>query len=106
MSARLSELRALLAKATPRPWEPNTEIRGWAQVLSASGRICGEVYHASDAALIAAAVNALPALLDVAEAAKFLADEDPCNCADHAALRRALAKLSDVMVPNVHGDEK
>ena len=79
--SEIERLRGLLAEGTPGPWR----ARKWAsprmvEVIAAtkppivpwsgfddSGRTKTE--HDANAALVAAAVNALPALLDVAEAA-------------------------------------
>lgn len=95
----LAELRRLHEQATPAPWNvgyaPNgahiTGPRTWRTGL----------YDAKDAALIAAARNAFPALVDIAEAA--LAYEMHPKSADHwtpaemlkerLALREALAAL-------------
>jgi hypothetical protein len=75
----VARLRALLAEASPRPWRPLLRSRGMTGV-HASDHV---VYHArfdpeclrethemqtATAALIAEAVNALPALLDEVEA--------------------------------------
>ena len=77
----LEELRCVLAAATPRPWhtELETQARGkpWRVVASARSIICrvgrdDMPYVPADAALIAAAVNALPVLLAVADAAREL----------------------------------
>lgn len=116
----IEELRALLAKAMtqaplPWKWEKSDNEPGCFDALRAAddrnvlpttvgyGNI-----HAlyEDAALLVAAVNALPALLDVAEAAQRAAAGHvvgipytgvavPCRC----EMCNALAKL---MVPNVH----
>jgi hypothetical protein len=87
----LAQLRALLAAGTPGPWEWEGESEPVGNddngiAAQSGGLICnmqfhanhrtvmahgGELYDHADARLIAAAVNALPALLDVAE----LADE-------------------------------
>ena len=75
------ELRRVLAAATPGPWhtELETQARGkpWRVVASARSIICrvgrdDMPYVPADAALIAAAVNAAPALLAVADAAREL----------------------------------
>ena len=75
------ELRRVLAAATPGPWhtELETQARGkpWRVVASARSIICrvgrdDMPYVPADAELIAAAVNALPALLAVADAAREL----------------------------------
>lgn len=128
---RLAELRELLAKATPGPWDED-DGNIFSRPLSNERhaiimrRIQGEDiphpdgdepmgYVAStgqvqpnfenDAALIPAAVNALPALLDVAAAAEKLVDayqraleaKAPFTSAALIAhdLRSALAKLGD-----------
>ena len=56
----ITELRALLAAATPGPWP-------WRE-----GDERERIYGGPNARLVVAAVNALPALLDVAEAAATL----------------------------------
>lgn len=70
----IAELRALLTKATPQHWE----------VAGSGYQVCESLttpdpmgFNAdrSNAALIVAAVNAMPALLDVAEAAKRVRSE-------------------------------
>lgn len=130
----LETLRALLATATPGPWRwwtSNSHDRLSSDTTGKDGDVLhGVVYRdgvtgieasEKDKTLIVAAVNALPALLDVATqlghtramivalmkekqiephtmeviGAKMLGDIDA-----------ALAKLSDGMVPNVHGDGK
>jgi hypothetical protein len=86
-------LRALLAEATKRPWrhEPGSGFgTDGAKVWSAQHTLLVEVPTCfdEDARLIAEAINALPALLDVVEAAymhqRYL----------HPELRRALAACS------------
>lgn len=69
----LPELRALLERATPGPWRTQECSAGGLILL----RDCRyqthlQVVPEADAALIAAAVNALPALLDAVEAAERL----------------------------------
>jgi hypothetical protein len=91
-TGKAAELRALLAKATKGPWVEeredgwmqeyprNTAIRCEWKSADASGAVGREIARMSgvhgqtsaDAALIVAAVNALPALLDVVEAAAVL----------------------------------
>ena len=113
----IERFRALLAEATPGPWR----ARKWpsprmVEVLATtkppivpwsgfddSDRTLKE--HDANAVLIAAAVNALPALLDVAEAARALAAVhealhrrgDPewkgWECDERNALCAALARL-------------
>jgi hypothetical protein len=73
----LATLRALLAKAPPPPWRHNTgpgtwnggdiEARGGNRFVTSSGPD-GDIAPEA-AALIVASVNALPALLDVIDAA-------------------------------------
>lgn len=102
----ISELRALLAKAMTRPWDTDT----WESVYGTKHRVTykarglnkGANFIVADmngtegndegnAALIAAAVNALPALLDVAEAAAKVSCYQ--NAASHE-LEAALAKIT------------
>lgn len=112
----VEQLRALLAKATPGPWGRHV-VGDFGHVWLVSGpddAFVAEKIGPNDAELIAAMHAALPALLDVAEAAgdffslsKGGSCTGFCNgvCAQHR-LQMALAKLSDSMVPNVIGDEK
>jgi hypothetical protein len=105
---RLSELRRMLAEATPGPWrqnpygviwidEPTIRRAGgrWlarAQIASVTG-IPDDLpdTHVSDnAALIVALRNAAPALLDVVEAAREL---QYVSSAAGRALHAALARL-------------
>jgi hypothetical protein len=105
----VSRLRELLAEGVPLPWEAspqdstddgyNATIFG--NVPEDEQDVADMMIREQDAALIVAAVNALPKLLDVVDAAKglwqvHLADCDvrPCNCGV-AALRSALASLED-----------
>jgi hypothetical protein len=93
-------LRALLAEATPGPWRfgdahPDELVVADSMTLAgATTVVCyGEPDDEgkADAALIAAAVNALPALLDVAEAARdYLAHDRDTN-----ALAAALAQVKE-----------
>jgi hypothetical protein len=101
----IERLRALLAEATPGPWRHGPLFwEAWATDADGAMTVrVAEVPHGGydpesdrmrgvfvdpgidrsrepDAALIAAAVNALPALLDVAEAARLVA-----QWADNAA---------------------
>lgn len=66
--ADLARLRALEAAASPAPWRP---VKGngvdWMVVDAGPMAICTTWRGEPDAALIAAARNALPALLDAAE---------------------------------------
>lgn len=77
------DLRALLAAGTPGPWEVTTDDHGrkgvdvgiWSDAASrypVESLVIGNPNHAADAALIAAAVNALPALLDEIERGREL----------------------------------
>lgn len=80
--ALVGQLREMLAKASPRQWRdiPNPSWnRANHQVRIDDGYsygCFGEIAHASpeNAAIIVAAINALPALLDVAEAAQSVQD--------------------------------
>ena len=76
----LVSLRAALNKATPGPWETRFEaesdgsgvwgIDGIVETGGYDGMFKGGIDNDADAALIVAAVNALPALLDIAQAAQ------------------------------------
>ena len=73
VSDRLTQLRELLANATPGPWgveRDGMEPSSWVTPHGAFS------HHDPDNELIAAAVNALPALLDIAEAAQRTASFD------------------------------
>jgi hypothetical protein len=114
MNDDVSRLRELLAKGTRGPWRIGLEgdNTGWPEssVWSAEDDCVGECYRnasEADAALIVAAVNALPKLLDVVEAARKVEDyghgeychaisgiwyeEDQCSC----GLRELRAALSE-----------
>lgn len=81
MTIDTEKLRALLAAATPGPWRAGT-VETWnvyadpnGDVMAPGlGRVVAQMNrhypHSNDAALIAAAVNALPELLDALEAAE------------------------------------
>ena len=115
----MTDLRALLAAATPGPWAvdhgDNDPPDQWEFApLVAGTPFCDWTRETemglseSDAALIVAAVNALPALLDVAAAAREMTDwfEDPTPRTEPAAfallksraaaLRAALDRLDEV----------
>lgn len=69
----IAALRELLASASPGPWE-HVRVRPMQhEVFTADDGVCVEggaaisTWHAADARLIAAAVNALPAALDETE---------------------------------------
>lgn len=97
----LPELRALLSRATPGPWRTQECSAGGLILL----RDCRyqthlQVVPEADAALIAAAVNALPALLDAVEAAQRLLDDvkqrhpgEELRCPYMQALDAAVARL-------------
>jgi len=86
-----TELRRMLAEATPGPWVSLAEeFNDYYGVVSVAGsgvvEICREPEHderIADMALIAATVNALPALLAVVEAAEHWRNayesNDPSN---------------------------
>ncbi len=79
----VARLRELEAAATEAPWEvAHDHESSVALVQTADGTgIAYDVIYDADAALIAEARNAIPALLAVAEAAA-LAAEDIGQCAD------------------------
>jgi hypothetical protein len=92
------ELRRLLDEATPRPW--GQSVSGW-YIDAAGGVAIADVHGISDqalsnAALIAAAVNALPALLAVVEAAQEFRDEY-AGYDDGAEARRKLFDALDAL---------
>ena len=103
-------LRTLLVEATPGPWHdlphdwPGKAIPILTHDAAHTVAMAFNREHTkSDAALIVAAVNALPALLDVAEAARRVQREwdtfgptgDSPTLAAHRALRSALARLEE-----------
>lgn len=80
----LANLRCLLAAATPGPWRwywsqnrafIESDTHTVVEVFDADPEVHGGIEHEADAALIAAAVNALPHLIAVAEAAQRLKDQ-------------------------------
>ena len=108
----LVSLRAALNKATPGPWEarivaesPVNDDDAELLVTDTDGMDICRVDFApfedgrhEDAALIVAAVNALPVLLTVAEAAQAVGAQDVhlCEtCSNVRALREALAALKE-----------
>lgn len=134
---RLAELRALLAKATPGPWKVAdcgyrlpmdggracgvvSEIErptAWSSkpvpmdVMTSDARDeCGHPVTKINASLIVAAVNALPELLDVAEAARKLHAEwrleRPEEMEAHLSLGDALEKLSTITDETTGGRER
>lgn len=113
------ELRRLLAEATPGPWREckANEDRGgcscglvWSLSIDApvastadddsAGIDLGQRQYHANAALIAAAVNALPGLLDVVDAARRTVASDMTG--GHTLLRDALARPP---APHDHHDE-
>lgn len=83
----LDALDALLKAATPGEWKQGTKHPG---AIIAGREWVGDFYRECDAALIAAAVNALPALLRrarIGDAAREVADA--AVAADDAALAHA-----------------
>lgn len=102
--ADLAALRALLEQGTPGPWEVDPEVRtanictiyhtadaqGWTHVSGEMGRNPDRAENTANAALIVAAVNALPALL-----------------AEVEGLRRDMATLSGALASSwYYGDWK
>ena len=70
----IAELRRLLDNATARPWEADgSQVWGPDGVLVAAVREHSTIVDRPDATLLAAAVNALPALLDAAAERNALA---------------------------------
>jgi len=93
---KISELRALLAKATPAPWHHAKDGDDFYALFTDDDEYAfgcrDEGDEEDNAELAAAAVNALPALLDVAEAA----EEHSCN-GWNCSICAALAKMT---IPN------
>lgn len=99
MSVDISKLRDLLAAATPGPWKPD-----YGTVTSAVGDIIGaDISYGTpmleldpaNAALICAAVNALPELLAIAEAAGDYVDAERTKNRYSAAQYHALLAAFD-----------
>jgi hypothetical protein len=108
----LNHLKKLLADATPGPWPVGYIYWSFRQVEKSG---CEGVYQhmdgteisdeesgccpgKEDAPFIAAAVNALPLLFAVVEAARSIADDSfpGSNNDDYRALQKAIAKLNEV----------
>lgn len=101
--SRIAELRALLAEATPGPWEQYDDTRtvrstqlvdpDWPQ---RGKEIVGDIWRDETRALVLAAVNTLPALLDVVEFAmsggsvhaECLRDRESAGYCDNVSCRR------------------
>ena len=71
----LAELRRLAEAATPGPWAARYGVSWEARVCTTTGSLA-DVDSTANAELIAAAVNALPALLDAAAERDALAIEN------------------------------
>ena len=81
------ELRRLLDEATPGPWKAEgSQVRGPDRVLVAAAREHSTTVDRPDALIIAAAVNALPALLDAAAERDAL-----CTWQERVALAAGIA---------------
>lgn len=103
----IERLRALLAAAGPLPWTGiQKELYGAVEIASKSPGgwaipYAGRIVPRENGELVVAAVNALPALLDVAEAARNIMPNADVNFVfpddiDRAqALRAALARLEE-----------
>lgn len=105
MTDIIQELRGLIAEATPGPWECD------GAVLEYEGARFGEVAYvigkagqqfpakAANAALIVAAINHLPALLDRLEAAErvidFLDMRRPINGIERRSKEEVFAIMAD-----------
>lgn len=93
----LDRLKELLAQATPGPWEVNpdgAEEWWYSDTILGEGGAGGAVASCTkgNAPLVVTAINALPALLEVAEAATSYIED----AVDGNRLRSALAKLEAV----------
>ena len=76
---RLDKLRAMLANATPPVWGSRLQGRDrfWSITIDDGEIEIGQMIDIDDAALIVAAVNALPALFAVVDAAEKVLDYAP-----------------------------
>lgn len=95
----VERLRELLAEATGRPWRVRTPggFR-WAQVIAGDAEddpVAGGL-NDDDAALIVAAVNALPSLLAVYDAAETVGQADAGDDAFALALAALAAAVAAV----------
>lgn len=94
--ADIAKLRALRSQARDTPWHVRGETE-FVNQIAVDPTICvfyGDKAQATGhAGLLVAAVSALPALLDVAEAARVMC-EDSCG-ANLGRLRAALARLEE-----------
>jgi hypothetical protein len=89
----IEKLWKMLAEATPRPWENND---GCVYFTDSHGYDVAECDEDDDAALIAAAVNALPALLDTAEAWRdYLSAQHTIDKSLHMDNHRDAARARD-----------
>ena len=73
----LAELRRLAEAATPGPWAARYGVSWEARVCTTTGSLA-DVDSTANAELIAAAINALPALLDAAAERDALTVAQPC----------------------------
>lgn len=92
----MTDLRALLAAATPRPWTWLPDDAPLGRRFGGEGALeeSGYVRKDEDAALIVALVNCADELLAVTEAARaFILDGDIAGVAHVGDLRAALAAL-------------
>ena len=101
MSTALKDLRELLAKATPLPWTGQClggrELgdAGLMANLESVSSPFSRSSHADDLAFAVAAINSLPALLEIAELAQGVCDHDPLLYDVRFCLREALNKLNN-----------
>lgn len=96
--ATASKLRALLAAATPGPWytSDNYDVGEFAGYVYAPNATVATDATDTDAALIVAAINALPRLLDVVEAAEDAVDAR-CSCAACDEAQPFMVHLRDAL---------
>ena len=101
LAPKIAASRKAVAKATPGPrWESlgGVLFSGDTCIGSISLNGKGHVYNLSDGDCIVLAVNSLPALLDVAEAAMENMEEDSdLGRGVDPALADALARLAEVL---------
>ena len=112
LASKIAAAREEVAKATPGKWKANLYLGGAyaidriapnGDVLARVAVVDGLLATPANARAIVLAVNSLPSLLDVAEAAALRASEIPEHTADSCkkkacgdcAIRSALARLAE-----------
>lgn len=103
----LEKLKELSAQATPGPWEVSKNLP-WVVVSPEPAKLgeghvyvscaCGGGNNEGNSAYLASALNALPALIAVAEAAKWVMETtDHAYVLNQAAVKGALKRLDTAL---------